>query len=54
MKKVVAYIGRTLFEKNTNSYFDNSLTKVKEADQIAETINKRLKEIQRRLKLKNY
>jgi hypothetical protein len=53
MKKIVAYIGKALFTKSTNSYFDNSLTKVKEADQVTETIHNRLKEIQKRLKLKN-
>jgi hypothetical protein len=51
--KTVINLSRALFSKKANQSVANSLSKVKEADQVTETINKRLKEIQKRLKLKN-
>jgi len=52
MKRVIN-LSRALFSKKTNQSVANSLTKVKEADLVTETINRRLKEIQKKLKLKN-
>ena len=51
--KTVINLSRTLFSKKTTPSVANSLTKVKEADQVTETINKRLKEIRKKFKLKN-
>jgi tetrahydromethanopterin S-methyltransferase subunit G len=51
--KTVKHLSRTVFSKNNDQQFANSLTHIKEADQIAEAINKRLDEIQKKLKPKN-
>ncbi|WP_183565875.1 hypothetical protein [Mucilaginibacter sp. SP1R1] len=50
--KAVTRITNALFAKRANQGFTSSLNKVKEADQLTETIDKRLKEIQKKLKLK--
>ncbi|WPU94052.1 hypothetical protein SNE25_00750 [Mucilaginibacter sabulilitoris] len=50
--KAVINLSRALFSRNTNHRIANSLTKVKEADQVTENIHKRLKEIQKKLKNK--
>ncbi|MBB6108286.1 hypothetical protein [Mucilaginibacter lappiensis] len=51
--KTVLHLSRAVFSKNNDQQFTNSLTRIKEADQIAEAINKRLNEIQKKLKPKN-
>ncbi|MGN8067683.1 hypothetical protein [Mucilaginibacter sp. SG564] len=51
--KTVKNFSRNVFSKNNDQQFANSLTHIKEADQITEAINKRLDEIQKKLKLKN-
>ena len=51
--KIVIHLSRAVFFKNNDQQFTNSLIHIKEADQIAEAINKRLNEMQKKLKLKN-
>ncbi|SDP85352.1 hypothetical protein SAMN05428975_3029 [Mucilaginibacter sp. OK268] len=51
--KTVLHLSRAVFSKNTDQQFANSLTHIKEADQVAEAINKRLNEMQKKLKPKN-
>ncbi|WP_154402448.1 MULTISPECIES: hypothetical protein [Mucilaginibacter] len=41
-------IGKILSDRDTNPKFVNSLKKVREADQLAEAINKRLNELEKR------
>ncbi|NHA06405.1 hypothetical protein G7092_21525 [Mucilaginibacter sp. HC2] len=51
--KTVIYLSRSVFSKNNDQQFANSLTHIKEADRVAQAINKRLNEIQKKLKPKN-
>ncbi|WP_419700717.1 hypothetical protein [Mucilaginibacter sp. NFX135] len=51
--KTVIHLSRAAFFKNNDQQFANSLNHIKEANQIAESINKRLSEMQKKLKLKN-
>lgn len=45
---IIKQIGKILSNRDTNPKFINSLKKVREADQIAEVINKRLNELEKR------
>ncbi len=44
---IIKQIGKILSDRGTNPKFINSLKKVREADQIAELINKRLNELEK-------
>lgn len=52
MKRVIN-LSRALFSRTTNRRIANSLTKVKEVDQVTENINKQLREIELKFHLKN-
>lgn len=45
---IIKQIGKILSGRDTNPKFINSLKKVREADQIAESISKRLTELEKR------
>ncbi len=45
---IIKQIGKILSEREDNPKFINSLKKVREADQIAESISKRLTELEKR------
>ncbi|WDZ98970.1 hypothetical protein [Mucilaginibacter sp. SJ] len=45
---IIKQIGKILSERDDNPKFINSLKKAREADQIAESISKRLTELEKR------
>ena len=46
---IIKRIGKILSDRETNPRFINSLKKVREADQLTESINQQLKELEKKI-----
>ncbi|PWK71482.1 hypothetical protein LX99_04506 [Mucilaginibacter oryzae] len=47
---IIERIGKILSDRSTNPRFISSLRKVKEADRVTESINKQLKELDKKMR----